>query len=89
MNNKDLTLEDFAATPKRIHFQNYPVDTNFLEYPKHYVWEEDGVRYSSWEISPGVFTGDNGKEMFNKAMEEELKNILPYTTTDKNFINGK
>lgn len=40
-------------------------------YPKHYVWEEDGVKYSAWEISPGTMTGDGGMETYSKMLAEE------------------
>jgi hypothetical protein len=43
---------------------------------KHYVWEEDGQRYSAWEIGKGIMTGDGGYEMFVKALEQHANEIL-------------
>lgn len=41
--------------------------------PKHYVWEEDGQRYSAWEIGKGLLTGDGGKELYDKAFHAAMK----------------
>lgn len=38
---------------------------------KHYQWEEDGKKYSSWKIDTGnmiINCGDAGMELFNKAL---------------------
>lgn len=45
---------------------------NPLEYPKHYVWEDENGQYSAWEIVPGMVTGDGGMELFSKALKEQL-----------------
>lgn len=45
-------------------------------YPKHYVWVEDGVKYSAWEIAPGTMTGDGGMEMLHKMIKEEAEAFL-------------
>lgn len=73
MKNKDLTLEDFQKHLGAVFADKK--DKLFL--PKHHTWEEDGIQYSAWEISEGMFTGDGGWEMFNKAMQEEAEKIVP------------
>lgn len=79
-NGKDLTLEDFTKKLEKV-FGNKETYENLLIYPKHYTWEEDGMQYSAWEISEGVFTGDGGMELFNQAITNELKN-LPFKLDD-------
>lgn len=36
---------------------------------KHYLWEEDGVHYSMWDIH-GLWTGDAGYEAYLKALND-------------------
>lgn len=44
---------------------------------KHYEWEEDGEKFSSWKIDTGdmiLNCGDNGMELFEKALKDILLN---------------
>lgn len=47
------------------------VGQDLTGYPKHHVWEENGQVYSSWEIRPGMCTGDGGYKMFCDALKKE------------------
>lgn len=81
--NKNLTLEDLSKKLNEL-FENIS-DEHSLEYPKHHVWEKDGVKHSSWEISKGVFTGDGGMEMFEELVKKECEKLYiigtdPYTS---------
>lgn len=92
-NNKNLTLENFINALKNLHKEDYPEDFNFLEYPKHHVWEKDGVKHSSWEISKGVFTGDGGMEMFEELVKKECEKLYiigtdPYTSDGEGSIGA-
>lgn len=45
---------------------------------KHYVWEENGKRYSSWKIDVGssiVNCGDGGMLLFEEALRREAKKL--------------
>lgn len=75
-NNKPLTLSDLKRFLTDIYKEKVSkLGYNPMEYPKHYVWEEDGVQYSMWELKPGMFTGDGGMEYYSKSLKE-LSNSL-------------
>ncbi len=41
----------------------------------HREWEEDGEKFSCWEITTGgriILTGDRGMELFNNALKNSL-----------------
>lgn len=60
-------LKDIQKDSKRkLHFT-----------PKHYTWIENGVEYSSWEIAPGMFTGDAGMENYSKELHRYAKSLSP------------
>lgn len=93
---KDKDITEHILTEKELEdridelWKGSPLSSSdIFGYPKHHVWEEDGIRYSSWEISPGMFTGDGGKEMYDKVLKEEFEKLFPFKTSDKDFINVK
>jgi len=54
---------------------NIKLTTKVHNYPKHYVWEEDGVKYSCWELAPGLSTGDKGFELYQKVLKEYAESL--------------
>lgn len=54
------------------------------DFVKHYEWEEDGEKFSSWhfkttasregERSLSIHTGDGGARLIYEAVQKELKN---------------
>jgi len=51
-----------------------------IDFPhvKHYAWEEDGKRYSSWKINTGnitINTGDEGMKLLNEAFRKEFEKL--------------
>lgn len=64
---KDYLTDIFKTKTKTKH--NY----NPFDYPKHYMWEEDGQMCSMWTLAPGISTGDGGHEMYCNALKEECK----------------
>lgn len=56
-------------------FYNKPITKTREPSIEHYEWEEDGQKYSSWKIDTGsavIWTGDAGKELFDKALKEQI-----------------
>jgi len=39
--------------------------------PKHYVYTEDGVQYSIWQVGP-IFTGNVGMELLHEAIKKSF-----------------
>lgn len=66
---QNLTLEGIRERIET-HFRERMVPGDFEI--KHYVWEEDGQKFSAWKIG-NLMTGDGGYEMFLKALHKELK----------------
>lgn len=49
---------------------------------KHYEWEEDGKKYSSWKIDTGsaiINCGDAGMEHLEKAVKKQIKSEINKT----------
>jgi hypothetical protein len=63
----DLTIEEIEQAL---------LDTK-LFFPVNHKWvAEDGTKCSAWNMGNGIWTGDGGKEMFDKALEDNLKKYL-------------
>lgn len=65
------TIKDYLM---ELFQDRYKGKYNLLEYPKHYVWEEDGNVYSMWTIAPGISTGDGGIKLYAEALQNLAKN---------------
>lgn len=66
---ENILKDIFKEKVKRLGF-------NPLEYPKHYVWEEDGYTYSMWELRPGTSTGDGGMELYSQSLKDYAETHL-------------
>lgn len=73
---KDLKLSDIEDAMSQLMMKGEPKVTRIPSI-KHYVWEEDGQKYSSWKIDTGssiINCGDTGMELFEKALKEQTWN---------------
>lgn len=46
---------------------------------KHYEWEENGKKYSSWKIDTGsgiLNCGDGGMKLFEEALKNKLNETI-------------
>jgi len=74
--NQSLSINDLYNFLKDIQKDIQKDRKRLLHFtPKHYTWTEDGVEYSSWEIAPGMFTGDAGMENYLKELHKYAKSL--------------
>ena len=69
---------DIEQTIKE-YFKDNPKKSSRVPSVVHHTWEEDGQKYSSWTVDTGtniLRTGDGGIELFNKAMEKAINEML-------------
>jgi len=71
--SKELSLTDVKNYLTDIFINRAPIEYNLSEYPKRYMWEENGVSYSMWMLAPGISTGDAGYALYMKRLENYAK----------------
>ena len=68
-----LKVSDLYNFLKDIHKDL--VGQDLTGYPKHHTWEDRGQVYSTWEIRPGMCTGDAGFELYTKALRKYAESV--------------